>query len=652
MEERAFTPEEAKRWFRLVYMHYFPVNILGGANQRRLFRRIKILFEQPRTAELSIHFISKYIQIESIPWLEASLDQDSKTTCMAKLITVIMGTMLKELSNTFYLTENSKNKNLFWHKFEWKDSTMEHINLYLNGGGLVSVSHNAQKLFKTDGPAEIRFIPSGDKFKMVMPLNRQILNSRSANGSPLDTNFQYKGVNLTTGEVILRLFKHLIGRINNDLVVNTDSIKLLNNRIKTFLFENHQREIHGIQLNIENCYNSLPIKSVIKLCKREISRFAENNSHIQYDFDVKMGGHTESDRNSTPTQWKFSPSNGWENRRLPSIPVQTIISWLDSVPMLPIRHYNNIFNYQFMPYSLLITKVAVGLYLQSKSVKMTSSDEFKNAPFIACRTVNDIIILSADEKLCYTFYKSLADLVTLNDRNTICSMHIDPNLNTKETINFNIAGLALSADLKTVSRSPPIDKQPIKFKDPLQDIPETIHKSLSGLLRWFCSGNIAPVSIVTNPWLLQDDFLAYAENIFTTLIIRFYCIRSHLDENQRDDIKPEFLVELMRIATSKIKHSFLQSIRASPIKQDLKKILRGLTWKLTVMARTKAIWQTSKNYQKFPEMQKLKKKMISKRPPKPKFDDKWNMEIWSKVSSRFKPVANKKKIVENLKNEL
>ena len=124
-----------------------------------------------------------------------------------------------------------------------------------------------------------------------------------------------------------------------------------------------------------------------------------------------------------------------------------------------------------MPDSLLITKVAVGLYLQSKSVKMTSSDEFKNAPFIACRTVNDIIILSADEKLCYRFYKSLADLVTLNDRDVRCSLHIDPNLNTKETINFNIAGLALSADLKTVWRSPPnsiIDKQPIKFKDSLQ----------------------------------------------------------------------------------------------------------------------------------------------------------------------------------------
>merc|ERR1711990_842349 len=28
LEDRAFTPEEAKRWLRLIYMHYFPVDIL------------------------------------------------------------------------------------------------------------------------------------------------------------------------------------------------------------------------------------------------------------------------------------------------------------------------------------------------------------------------------------------------------------------------------------------------------------------------------------------------------------------------------------------------------------------------------------------------------------------------------------------------
>ena len=63
LEDRAFTPEEAKRWLRLIYMHYFPVDILGGANQRRLFRRIKILFEQPKKAKLTMHFISKHIQM-------------------------------------------------------------------------------------------------------------------------------------------------------------------------------------------------------------------------------------------------------------------------------------------------------------------------------------------------------------------------------------------------------------------------------------------------------------------------------------------------------------------------------------------------------------------------------------------------------------
>jgi len=169
----------------------------------------------------------------------------------------------------------------------------------------------------------------------------------------------------------------------------------VNRCITRFLFQNHQRENHGIQCDIEKCYDSLPISSVLKLCKQEILRFAESNSHIQYDVEAKV---TKELYRTYPAQWSFNPSNGLENRRLPSISVQSIFSWLDQVSMLP-RHYQNVFNYKFMLHSLLISKVAVCLYLQYKSVGMTS-DEFKSAPFIACRMVDDIIILSADAKLC------------------------------------------------------------------------------------------------------------------------------------------------------------------------------------------------------------------------------------------------------------
>ena len=79
LEDRAFTPEEAKRWLRLIYMHYFPVNLLGGANQRRLFRRIKILFEQPRyaKAEFQIDDLSSasdwlILKKRRFDWLRAS----------------------------------------------------------------------------------------------------------------------------------------------------------------------------------------------------------------------------------------------------------------------------------------------------------------------------------------------------------------------------------------------------------------------------------------------------------------------------------------------------------------------------------------------------------------------------------------------------
>ena len=84
----------------------------------------------------------------------------------------------------------------------------------------------------------------------------------------------------------------------------------------------------------------------------------------------------------------------------------------------------------------------------------------------------------------------------------------------------------LSNDLKTVWIAPRVNTNPINFKDPLNNIQETIQNSLTGLMRFFCAGNIAPVSIVTNPRLFQDDFISFVESVFTTLIVRFYCIRS------------------------------------------------------------------------------------------------------------------------------
>ena len=164
---------------------------------------------------------------------------------------------------------------------------------------------------------------------------------------------------------------------------------------------------------------------------------------------------------------------------------------------------------------------------------MTASDEFQSAPFLACRMVDDIIILSADPKLCYKFYQKMADFVILNDDKTKCSMHIDPMLNKNEVTNFNIAGISIGKDLKTVWLNPRINRNPIIFRDPKGDISGAIQRSLSGLMNFFCGGNIAPVGIVSNPLVFKNEYLSYAESIFTTLIHRFYCIIRHCNNEQR-----------------------------------------------------------------------------------------------------------------------
>ena len=312
---------------------------------------------------------------------------------MARLITLIMRILLVELKNTFYLTENKTNDNLFWHKFQWKESTMKHIKMFLKARALSTTPLIPNVTISR--PVGIRFIPSGEKFRMVMPLSKQILNSRAPNGQRIDSTFRYKGVDLTFGKIIVNLLKKLIERKNTDLVVNTDTVQLLNDRIRAFLCRNHQREIHGIQCDIERCYDNLPIITVLKLCKQEIFEFAGGKTDIQYDFEVKV---SKEFGRKYPAKWRFSPCNRWEYKRLPSISLQAIVTWLQVVTLIPIRHCEKVFFYRFMPHSLCISKVAVCLYLQCKSVEMTESDEFKSAPFIACRIVDDIIILSADAK--------------------------------------------------------------------------------------------------------------------------------------------------------------------------------------------------------------------------------------------------------------
>ena len=111
------------------------------------------------------------------------------------------------------------------------------------------------------------------------------------------------------------------------------------------------------------------------------------------------------------------------------------------------------------------------------------------------------------------------------------------------------------------------------------------------------------------------------------------------------------MTKLVQFAMTRIKTSLLRSIRKCPIDPPLKKILRERAWALTAMARTNAIRRISQKYKKCPKMEKLKEKYKLKRRSKPVFDEKWNMEVWAKVSRRFKPVADKKDIIKNLTDE-
>jgi len=263
----------------------------------------------------------------------------------------------------------------------------------------------------------------------------------------------------------------------------------------------------------------------------------------------------------------------------------------------------------------------------------------------------DLIILSADPNLCYEFYKNMAEFVTLNDNKTKCSLHIDPKLNKNETTNFNIAGVSLSMDLKTVWINPRINKNPITFCDPMGDISAAIQRSLTGLLNFFLVGNIAPVTIVTNPRVFKDDFLSNAESIFTTLIDRFYCIIGHCNQKQKDKVNNDFLTKLVQFTMKRIKSSLIFSIKKCPVDEKLKEILRKRTWALIAMARTQSLRNIRNKYKTCPRIALLIKKYKMNQHPKPIFDEKWNMEMWTKVSRRFKPVANKKDIIKTLTSE-
>ena len=186
VESVALNPNQIICWLRLVYFKYFPLGLLGGVNQRRFFRRLEKIMNQPKESKTAFYILTEVIDPREIKWISDRLEPVESIKIVVRLVQAIVGILFRELQNTVYLTENKKNENLFYLKLDWIHLVNNHVTLMKSGGRLVK-SESTNEAEST----RVRFIPSSNKFRMVMAFKSQI----KTHG--FDQSINYKGETVT-----------------------------------------------------------------------------------------------------------------------------------------------------------------------------------------------------------------------------------------------------------------------------------------------------------------------------------------------------------------------------------------------------------------------------------------------------------------------
>ena len=389
---------------------------------------------------------------------------------------------------------------------------------------------------------------------------------------------------------------------------------------------------------------------MFKNCQKQISKFIGKDGFLLASMDGD--------------QWRFRASSETSNTEI-SLHCNLLHQWFEKTRNLRVQHGKDQFNFNFMPHSLLVSRMAVCLYLHNLSKRALEKVNPKG-PFLIARLVDDMMIISTDPAKCEEFYNKMQEKLSFNQAKTHGSASIDPKLVKNYTEEpFHIAGCQVSRDMKSI--------QPwAKEKLPLMDISDAtgvevqMMKKCSGLIRFYTKKCLSPVEM-SNPLRFMEDWHQFNCHVFRMLASRFIAIYRRLIPRYKAAIPPTVFSNLVKYCKRQLKLCMLQNIQKSSVitpsvKSKLKKsvdqmvkksylegILTVKSTKLTKYSELKRVFVRHKLVLNgMSGIGQIKTFRSNKN-----FDTKWRLDDWRKVSSRFcAPNISKKQLCTDTSIEL
>ena len=287
---------------------------------------------------------------------------------------------------------------------------------------------------------------------------------------------------------------------------------------------------------------------MFKNCQKQISKFTGKDGFLLASMDGD--------------QWRFRASRQTSNTEI-SLHCNLLHQWFEKTRNLRVQHGRDQFNFNFMPHSLLVSRMAVCLYLHNLSKRALEKVNHEG-PFLVTRLVDDMMIISTDSKNCEEFYTKMQEKVSFNQTKTHASASIDPKLVKNYTEEpFRIAGCQVSRDMKSI--------QPwAKEKLPLVEISDAttievqMMKKCSGLIRFYTKKCLSPVEI-SNPMRFMEDWHNFNCHVFRMLGSRFIAIYRRLIPRYKAAIPPAVFSNLVKYCKRQLKLCMLQNIQKSSV---------------------------------------------------------------------------------------
>ena len=405
---------------------YFPGRLLGTSNQRRFVNQLEKLFSKPhmyygKKLTYPYTFVTDVFK-DDLPWTK---DEKVKTSVTKWLLDVV----LDELVNTFYITENTKSNVLYFHKWDWSMIKDKHMKNLANEKKLVQVEEDEDIV-----GTRIRFLPSGNKLRMLMPFQEQI--AQRMNDVPFDTPNRDR--EMTLGKLIGKMCRQVTPK--DEHLFQTNSRTALYRELEEFMKSRGQ--VHAIKCDIKSCYDQLDLEEVIMHNWNRIKRtYTKRYIHAKILWDEVIFEQSDEEIPNTFNTRCIRQSD--------------VKDWLMRSKDLKIMYKNQVCTFNFVPHSLVVSNSAVNNYLQILSQKFVVEElEGKEKNFKIFRYMDDMVILSENIKLCEEIVRLLTQTTRINKAGMSLKFAEEKTVRSGNNEPILIAGISLGCNADQIFFTP------------------------------------------------------------------------------------------------------------------------------------------------------------------------------------------------------